>query len=96
MKITPINRFTIKGNSMTPTLIPGQDVLTINWFVNPKIGDIVVIKKSGKEMVKRVERVDRDRVFLIGDNQDESTDGRHFGPVKQEQIVGKVIYKSGL
>ena len=76
---------------MSPTLNPGQDVLSINWFVNPKIGDIVVIKKSGIEVVKRIEKVDGKKVFVVGDNNDESTDSRDFGPVNMDQIVGKVI-----
>lgn len=90
----PISKFTVTGNSMHPALNPGQDVLSINWFVNPKIGDIVVIKKSGKEMVKRVEKIEGDWVFVIGDNKDESTDSRHFGPIKKDHVVGKVIYQS--
>src|SRR3990167_9766968 len=89
---SPISRFTVSGNSMTPTLHSGQDVLSINWFVNPKVGDIVVIKKSGKEMVKRIEKVEDDKVFVIGDNPEESTDSRDFGPVNMDQVIGKVVY----
>lgn len=77
---------------MSPTLHPGQDVLSINWFVNPKMGDIVVIKKEGKEMVKRIEKVMGEKVFVVGDNQDESTDSRDFGPVNIDQVIGKVVY----
>lgn len=90
MKV-PISRFTINGNSMVPTLKPGQDVLTLNWFIKPKRGDIVIVKKDGKEMVKRVQSVHDREVFVEGDNVDKSTDSRHFGPVKMDQIVGKVI-----
>jgi signal peptidase I len=90
----PISRFTVSGNSMQPTLKEGQDILSINWFVNPKVGDIIVIKKQGKEMVKRIEKIEGENVFVVGDNEDESTDSRHFGAIKRELIIGKVIYQS--
>lgn len=92
----PISRFTINGNSMLPTLSPGQDVLSFNWAYlgrKPKIGDIVVIKKDGKEMVKRVQKVFDQEIFVSGDNMEESTDSRHFWPIKLDQIIGKVVYQ---
>lgn len=79
---------------MSPTLKEGQDVLSINWFVKPKIGDIVVIKQEGKKMVKRVQKTHGCSIFVTGDNKDESTDSRDFGPVSMHQIIGKVIYQS--
>ncbi len=94
---SPISIFTVHGNSMHPTLHPGQDVLSFNWAYlgkKPKAGDIVVIKMNGREMIKRIQTIrDRD-IFVIGDNKDESTDSRDFGPVKMNQVVGKVIYSS--
>jgi|SRR3989344_5298080 len=88
----PVSRFTVSGNSMFPTLEEGQDVLSINWFFNPKVGDIVVIKKFGREMVKRITKISRSEVFVEGDNVKESTDSRDFGPVKMENVIGKVVY----
>ncbi len=79
---------------MSPALKEGQDVLSINWFVDPKVGDIVVIKKSGKELVKRIEKIEGENVYVIGDNESESTDSRHFGPINKNQVVGKVVYSS--
>lgn len=78
---------------MFPTLRPGQDVLVWCWFYKPKIGDIVVIQVKGKEMIKRVRQISSNhKIFVQGDNEKESTDSRSFGPLKNGQIVGKVIY----
>ncbi len=79
---------------MYPSLKNGQDVLSVNWFVNPKVGDIVVIKYQGQELVKRIKKVEGKQVFVEGDNIQESTDSRHFGPINKNQILGKVIYAS--
>ena len=90
---SPISRFTINGKSMLPTLQPGQNVLSVNWFYKPKVGEIVVVEVNGKEMVKRVQKVDGRHIFVEGDNKEESTDSRYFGPISRDQIKGKVIYR---
>ncbi|MBI2040444.1 S26 family signal peptidase [Candidatus Microgenomates bacterium] len=100
----PISKFKVYGNSMLPTLKQGQEVLTFNWG-KAKVGDVVVIKHDGKEMVKRVTKINdpasprlcrASRQILVeveGDNKKESIDSRHFGAIFREQIMGKVIYK---
>ncbi|OGE26338.1 hypothetical protein A3B42_03595 [Candidatus Daviesbacteria bacterium RIFCSPLOWO2_01_FULL_38_10] len=80
---------------MLPTLKPGQEVLTFNWG-KVKVGDVVVVKsaklKVQSEIIKRVQKIIDNKVYLVGDNKTESTDSRHFGPVDQSQITGKVLY----
>lgn len=88
----PIQRFTVSGNSMLPTLKHGQDVLVWCWFYQPKAGDIIVIKKNGKEMVKRIQRVSGRKYFVVGDNKKDSTDSRKFGLIDKSEIAGKVIF----
>lgn len=95
MKFLPFSRFTIHGNSMLPTLKPGQDILCFTWayvFFKPKIGDIVVIRQGGREIVKRIQKRDDHRFFVIGDNRKESTDSREFGAIGKSKIVGKVLF----
>ena len=86
---------------MTPALIEGQDVLSFNWAYlgrKPRVGDIVIVKseklKVKSEIVKRVERVEGDKIYVIGDNLEESTDSRDFGAIGVNQIVGKVVYRT--
>lgn len=95
MNIFPIQRFTVLGNSMLPTLKSSQDVLVFNWayiFSRPKKGDIVVIKINGREMLKRIQKVHDRELFVEGDNKTESTDSRKFGAVDKSEIIGKVIF----
>ena len=92
----PISRLTVSGNSMFPALKEGQDVLSINWFVNPKVGDIVIVNRlqvtGYREIIKRIVKIEGEKVFVVGDNKEGSTDSRDFGPVNMGQIMGKVIY----
>lgn len=91
----PFSHFKIYGRSMLPTLTPGQSILCFNWaylFASPKIGEMVVIKLKGREMVKRIKQVQNDLFFVMGDNQKESTDSREFGAIKKSNIHGKVIF----
>lgn len=40
-----------------------------------------------------METLGEDEYFLLGDNRDESLDSRVFGPVKRENIIGKVFFR---
>lgn len=77
---------------MLPTLKPGQDILVWCWFNCYKVGDVVVIKESGKEMVKRIHKISGQEYFLQGDNKDASTDSRAFGWITRDKIVGKMVF----
>lgn len=92
MSLFPFSRFTVYGNSMFPTLKPGQDVLVWCWFFSLKKGDLVAFKKSGNDMIKRIQKIRRNEYFLVGDNKKQSTDSRNFGWIKKSQIIGKVIW----
>ena len=38
-------------------------------------------------------KLKRNEFFILGDNLDNGFDSRHFGKIKEESIIGKVIYK---
>lgn len=92
MILSPFSIYKVTGNSMLPTLKPGDKVLAFTWLNSYRVGDLVVFKTSRKEIIKRIELVKGQELFLKGDNEGESTDSRNFGWVDKSLISGKVIY----
>lgn len=77
---------------MLSTLKPGQDILVWCWFNKYKVGDIVAVKVNDREMIKRIQKTDDRRIFVIGDNKNMSTDSRKFGWIDKKEVIGKVIW----
>jgi len=78
---------------MTPTLKNGQRVL-VKIAANLQIGDIVVAKHPFRKtpIIKRITEFSTGgKLFLSGDNPEESTDSRTFGEIPAADILGKVI-----
>ncbi len=79
---------------MTPTLKPKSSVISFNWyylFKEAKANDIVVAKVDSRLIIKRITKVNGQKVWLEGDNRKESTDSRNFGWINNKQLLGKVI-----
>jgi len=87
-------RYRIEGESMAPVLRDGDEVL-VDVKARVGIDDVVIARhpfRESVEMAKRVTGIDANgKFFLVGDNAEESTDSRTFGPVPIECIKGKVI-----
>lgn len=97
------SRVQIQGESMAPTLVPGDWALvaTPRRFAR---GDVVVVEhpaRPGYEMVKRLAGLPGDRAngrtlgagefWVEGDHEPASTDSRDFGPVRVEALTAKVL-----
>ena len=84
---------------MLPTLAPGDHVLVDPraYARHPPEADDVVVARHpyvrAQLLIKRVERVDADEVWLASDCPDEGTDSRSFGPVRVDALVGRVTSK---
>jgi len=93
----------VEGDSMEPTLPGGSLVAVAPARRAPGFGAIVVVRQpDGSEHVKRIVGAPGDRVRLgaaevtlgsgefavAGDNRARSTDSRHYGPIRKDQIVG--------
>lgn len=81
----------VDGNSMLPTLIDGQYVLVLR-FLKPRLEDVIVFKLPNEKnhFVKRVNRVEKDSYYVLGDNINNSKDSRHFGNVDKKYVIGTV------
>ena len=91
-------QYICEGTSMNPTLRDGEVVL-VDRGAPIEVGDIVVARhpiEQGSDVVKRVARINQSgHYYLVGDNLDDSTDSRHYGPVTSEYIKGKVVARLG-
>jgi nickel-type superoxide dismutase maturation protease len=83
------------GDSMLPTLRPGDRLLVVTaWRVRP--GQLVAVedpRRRGRLMVKRVRSVQGGTLDVRGDNEEASTDSRHFGLVPRARVLGRVVYR---
>ena len=82
---------------MEPTFKNGDKLTFEKIKSHTKIGinDIVLCSHPFKKlkMVKRVKSIDNGLYFLKGDNPNvlDTTDSRTFGPLKINQIIGKLV-----
>lgn len=86
-------RVRVVGDSMTPTLTPGQFVL-VDTRRRPDPGDLALARHPDQEdilVVKRVGSITGDGDFvLMSDNPVAGTDSRKWGPLGSDRIEGTV------
>lgn len=98
-------RVAVEGESMMPTLRPGDFLLAVRSGPIRR-GALVVVEhpdRPGYEMVKRVAGVPGasvqgnvmapDEFWLVGDNTGASTDSRTLGPFPRDAIKGRVLFR---
>ena len=90
-----VDRFEVVGDSMRPTLCPGERLLTLRTR-RPRQGDIAVLRdprRPDRLVVKRVVARSPDGVTVAGDNPAASTDSRQFGAVPTGDVRARVVYR---
>lgn len=91
MKLLILRR--VVGHSMVPALPPGTLVFGIGiYFGEFKPGQIVIIDHDGKEKIKRIDKIEDNKIFVLGDHLDTSIDSRQFGWLPFEAIKALVIW----
>lgn len=81
----------VKGESMTPTLTAGQIVLA-SGLKTPKVNSLVIVSHHGLEKVKRLSKISKNEVYILGDNSSSSSDSQDFGWLPKDSIVATVIW----
>ena len=79
------------GESMQPTLRPGQLVFAIK-SKQYSVNNLVIAKQDSREVLKRIAKINNGQYFLTGDNAQASTDSRQLGTVDAQAILGRVIW----
>lgn len=82
----------VVGKSMSPRLRSGRLVFATPLRRRLKPGQVVILEHQGKEKIKRIERIEQGKLFVIGDNLPLSSDSRHFGWVRQSAVRGRVFW----
>lgn len=80
----------IEGLSMTPSYAHGKIIFGFR-FRRPQVGDVVIVRHHRLEIIKRVDQLHEDQVYLLGDNPEESTDSRQFGWLPIKAIIAVVV-----
>ena len=95
-------RLHVVGESMTPTLQPGDTVLIdpdAYQHGSPSEGDVIAATHPNQDDLQIVKRIafleENGDCYLLSDNSAEGTDSRTFGAVPQEKIIGRVVAKLG-
>ena len=87
----------VKGDSMWPTLVDGTTVkFEILGDKKPEVGQIVLAQhplRKDTKIIKRIQSLDENKVFLVGDNPDPtaSEDSHNFGKISISSIVALYI-----
>jgi nickel-type superoxide dismutase maturation protease len=93
----PFRLFRVQGESMLPAYKAGTIVVALNNPKKFKTGDVIILEHDGLLKIKRISRINKGQVYLLGDNQNMSKDSRQFGWVSASAITGIVAYpKRGL
>ncbi len=80
----------VVGESMLPTLRHGAVVFGVS-YKKPRLGDIVIAKLNGREVIKRIAGKSDRGYFLLGDNPMASTDSRVFGWITPDAVKSVVV-----
>ena len=82
----------IVGNSMKPFLYNG-DIIICKKQKTYNTDDVVICRNAHRIIIKRIQSIVDDKVYLVGDNKLASTDSRYFGSVKSSAIIAKYLWR---
>jgi nickel-type superoxide dismutase maturation protease len=80
------------GDSMLPGIAPGMIVIGWGRLKGLRRGDVVILSHNAMEKIKRIDQIDGDELYVLGDNLAASTDSRQFGWIDRKQVLARVIW----
>lgn len=91
--VVPLGLAVVRGDSMRPTLAPG-DRLLLRHGAQPRPGQVVVARfADGTVAVKRAVEARDDGWWLLSDNPADGVDSRHRGAVPAEDVLGVALVR---
>ncbi len=92
-----INIIKVTGNSLSPFFLPGDYVITVkaSWVLNNlKVGNVIVFNHLDYGvLVKIITSIDPvKQIVIVSGTHPDSIDSKTFGPVKFQEVSGKVIW----
>jgi phage repressor protein C with HTH and peptisase S24 domain len=94
LRLWPLGLYRVAGESMLPAYQPGNLLLGWRWF-RPRAGQVVIARRAGRPLLKRIIRLQDNTVWLEGDNPAHSTDSRHFGPLSRSTLEARILIRLG-
>ncbi len=91
----PLTRVQVHGDSMRPTLEPGDRLLVLRG-APLRVGDVVAVgdpRAPARTLVKRVAARGPAGMTVLGDNAGASTDSRTLGPLAPDAVRGRAVYR---
>jgi nickel-type superoxide dismutase maturation protease len=80
----------VNGHSMVPTLVPNDRVI-VRYGDDFSVGDLIVFTRNSHVEIKRLERIEAEGLFLVGDNDLVSLDSRSYGLISPAAVLGRAI-----
>ena len=84
-----VRRVKVEGSSMFPTYVPGEVLTAFRRWRPVDVGDVVVLRDPRDDrhwLLKRCVARSGRMLDVRGDNEEESTDSRHFGLVSAKEV----------
>jgi len=75
---------------MVPTLVP-DDCVLVRYGTDYSVGDVIVFTRDENTEIKRIERIEEDGLYVVGDNDLVSLDSRSYGLIPRDTVLGRAI-----
>lgn len=82
----------VQGHSMVPVLPPGTMIYGWRWFRQLKPQKVIVFSHDDKEAVKRIDKIEEESLFVLGDHPETSNDSRQYGNIPIAEVKSVVVW----